>query len=561
MSLPLNTGLEKTDVLYGAENATNLLLQMASRAKSRIDFCNDYTIPSVSIRVELFKNAISEAKRKYLKFRYITEITHKNILYCKELMEIAEVRHLNGIKANFAVTDTEYTSTAIMQEVHAIPEVIYSNVKRILEQQQYLFETLWNKAIPAEQKIREIEQGIEPEFVEVITDGNRAAQLIVEFAKSVKKEAELLLPQDKTMVRADKLGIWDYLIHASKEGASIRIICPLSGENVQITNRISSLAPNIKILEGQHSDAGLFIVDNEKYFRTEDKDPDAVHVSDATGVTIYSNSKKGVNSFKTFFDLLWKQTELYEQIKESNKQLTLANEQLKVTDKMQKEFINIASHEMKTPAQAILVLSGLLQSHPEKREEMIQRICSNATRLQRLTNDILDVTRIESDTLRLNKEQFNLNDIISNVLQDYDNELREANRPNVKLLHEPGEDIILVEADKARLTQVMSNLLSNAIKFTKEGTILVATKKKEDKQITVSVKDSGEGIDSEIFPRLFSKFATRSDTGTGLGLFISKSIVQAHNGNMWAENNSDTSTGIGKGATFYFTISTFTPDQ
>ena len=287
----------------------------------------------------------------------------------------------------------------------------------------------------------------------------------------------------------------------------------------------------------------------------------AVHVSDATGVTIYSNSKKGVNSFKTFFDLLWKQTELYEQIKESNKQLTLVNEQLKVTDKMQKEFINIASHEMKTPTQGDLVLSGLLQSHPEKREEMIQRICSNATRLQRLTNDILDVTRIESDTLRLNKEQFNLNDIISNVLQDYDNELREVNRRNVKLLHEPDEDIILVEADKARLTQVMSNLLSNAIKFTKEGTILVATKKKEDKQITVSVKDNGKGINSEIFPRLFSKFATRSDTGTGLGLFISKSIVQAHNGNMWAYNNSDTSTGIGKGATFYFTISSFTPDQ
>ena len=102
-------------------------------------------------------------------------------------MEIAEVRHLNGIKANFAVTDTEYTSTAIMQEVHAIPEVIYSNVKRILEQQQYLFETLWNKAIPAEQKIREIEQGIEPEFVEVITDGNRGSSTLCGVCKISKK--------------------------------------------------------------------------------------------------------------------------------------------------------------------------------------------------------------------------------------------------------------------------------------------------------------------------------------------------------------------------------------
>jgi two-component system, OmpR family, sensor histidine kinase VicK len=544
LTAPLNIGHERSEVLYGAENAINLILQLVTRAKSRIDLCDDYTIPSVSIPVELLENAVSEAKRKYMRFRYITEITHKNILHCKELMKIAEVRHLNGIKANFVVSDTEYTSTAVMQEVHAIPEVIYSNVKRILDQQQYLFETLWNKAIPAEQKIREIEQGIEPEFVEVITDGNKAAQFIVEFAKSVKNEAQLLLPHDKTMVIVDKLGIWDYLILASMEGAGIRIICPLSEENLQIGKRISSRAPNIKILDGQNSDAILFIVDNKKYFRAEDKDPYAADASDAISVMMYSNSKKGVNSFRTFFDLLWKETELYEQ--------------LKVHDKMQKEFINIASHEMKTPTQAILVLSRLLQSHPEKREEMIQAICRNAIRLQKLTNDILDVTRIETHTLNLNKEQFNLNDIILNVIEDHGNQIREANLDNIKLSYEPEEDIILIEADKARLTQVISNLVSNAIKFTKEGTISITTEKK-DKLITVSVKDSGAGIDSEIFPRLFSKFATKSDMGTGLGLFISKSIIEAHGGKMWAENNTH-SRGE-KGATFYFTIPIISSDK
>jgi two-component system sensor histidine kinase VicK len=544
LTAPLNIGHERSEVLYGAENAINLILQLVTRAKSRIDLCDDYTIPSVSIPVELLENAVSEAKRKYMRFRYITEITHKNILHCKELMKIAEVRHLNGIKANFVVSDTEYTSTAVMQEVHAIPEVIYSNVKRILDQQQYLFETLWNKAIPAEQKIREIEQGIEPEFVEVITDGNKAAQFIVEFAKSVKNEAQLLHPHDKTMVIVDKLGIWDYLILASMEGAGIRIICPLSEENLQIGKRISSRAPNIKILDGQNSDAILFIVDNKKYFRAEDKDPYAADASDAISVMMYSNSKKGVNSFRTFFDLLWKETELYEQ--------------LKVHDKMQKEFINIASHEMKTPTQAILVLSRLLQSHPEKREEMIQAICRNAIRLQKLTNDILDVTRIETHKLNLNKEQFNLNDIILNVIEDHGNQIREANLDNIKLSYEPEEDIILIEADKARLTQVISNLVSNAIKFTKEGTISITTEKK-DKQITVSVKDSGAGIDSEIFPRLFSKFATKSDMGTGLGLFISKSIIEAHGGKMWAENNTH-SRGE-KGATFYFTIPIISSDK
>jgi phosphatidylserine/phosphatidylglycerophosphate/cardiolipin synthase-like enzyme len=129
---------ERSEVLYGTENAKNLLLQIASQAKRRIDICDDYTIPSVNIPAELFKRLLSQAKSEQIRFRYLTEITKGNIEYCKQIMEIAEVRHLYGIKANFAVSDTEYTSTAIMQQVHAIPEVIYSNVKRIVEQQQYL---------------------------------------------------------------------------------------------------------------------------------------------------------------------------------------------------------------------------------------------------------------------------------------------------------------------------------------------------------------------------------------------------------------------------------------
>src|SRR5207249_8231241 len=233
------------------------------------------------------------------------------------------------------------------------------------------------------------------------------------------------------------------------------------------------------------------------------------------------------------------------ELKTANDSLAGANERLKIHDKMQQEFINIASHEMKTPTQAILGYSKLIQRHPEKREGMIEAIARNANRLQRLTNDILDVTRIETQSLKLNKDRVNLNELVSDIIQDYRNEIEKSNK-DVKLLHEPQDQIIEVEADKNRLTQVISNLLNNAIKFTKEGTIRV-TEQVNDSKALVKIKDTGQGIDPEIFPRLFLKFAAKSETGTGLGLFISKSIVEAHGGKIWAENNTEDGK---KGATF-----------
>jgi signal transduction histidine kinase len=155
----------------------------------------------------------------------------------------------------------------------------------------------------------------------------------------------------------------------------------------------------------------------------------------------------------------------------SNKQLSVANEQLKLHDKMQKEFINVASHEIKTPTQAILGYTELLQKHPEKREQISDALHRNANRLQRLTNYILDVIRIESQTLKLNKEKFSLTELISSIVDDFKNDIQKKGT-NVALLYEL-EDNLVVEADKERITPVISNLLSNAIKFTKEGSISI----------------------------------------------------------------------------------------
>jgi signal transduction histidine kinase len=311
-----------------------------------------------------------------------------------------------------------------------------------------------------------------------------------------------------------------------------------------------------------HEDSGkatILIVDNKISLVMELKDDSKKTFQEAIGLSTYSNSKAGVLSYVSMFESLWKQTELYEK--------------LKGNEKMQKEFINIAAHELRTPIVPILNLSELLYSNAkegqqrqiqeEQQKEMLEIILRNANRLHQLTEDILDVTRIESQILQIRKERFNLNDLILSIVEHYRKQIANS---NVKVIYESGNGITLVEADRQRMIQVISNLLDNALKFTQEGTVTVTTIERKDDgdgagggeaEVIVSIKDTGTGIDPELMPRLFTKFATKSYQGTGLGLFISKSIIEAHGGKMWAENNNNNNNSKNRkheGATFYFTL-------
>ena len=504
------------------------------------------------------------SRRKTTRQRYIFEITKENLIYCKNLMKLIELRHLEENEANFAVNEIECLGFVTMQRESL--QATYSNIAEIVEQQHSVFEALWNKAIPAETRILEIENDIKPEFLEVISDRKKATEIYIDLAKSVENEALLLFANSKAIIRADRLGVLDCLINASKnKGALVKIISPITEENSQIVERTCEKAPDIKILNGGSSHSGLLVVDSAKFIRFGLKEPKAEEFSEAIGFVEYSNSKVGVYSARSFFELLWNEHIQYEKLKEA--------------DKMKNEFINVAAHELRTPIQPILSLSQVLQSKicDTKQLELLEAIVRNAKRLQRLTDDILDVTKIESKSLNLNKERFNLNDVISNIAKDLTNHNEKANNNNnngklLKLLYKPDREDIFVEADKERITQVVSNLLNNSVKFTEEGTISIDVKVQEHGDnnnnddighniVIVSINDTGEGIDSEILPKLFTKFASKSYQGTGLGLFICKSIVEAHGGKIWAENknNDDDNSEFvdGKrvrGATFHFSL-------
>jgi len=453
---------------------------------------------------------------------------------------------------SFGVSDKEIAVTIeSMEDGKVIQSLLLSNEPFYVKHFTSIFEELWKKGVDVVERIMDIEKGIDLADIEVIPNSARAQEIYLNIVKSATEEVLLIFPTIHAFIRQEKIGVIELLKEGVKEAnVKVRILVPTS---ILVEQKIQQLQQNysenidIRYIEQMpDTKATILVVDRKVSLVMELRDDSKTTFFEAIGLSTYSNSKAGVLSYVAIFENLWIQTELYEQLKK-------ANEQLKVHDKMQREFINVAAHELRNPIQPILGLSQILRSKKEDtgiQERLLDVIIRNAKRLQKLTEDILDVTRIESQSLHLNKEQFKVGEMLLTAIADFGTQVKNGYKDdNIKFELDIKEDI-LVEADRNRVNQVISNLLNNAIKFTKQEGIITMKAEKKDNKVIISVRDNGRGIDPQIIPRLFTKFATKSETGgTGLGLFISKSIVEAHGGRIWAENNTD-----GKGATFCFSL-------
>ncbi|HZA06681.1 MAG TPA: HAMP domain-containing sensor histidine kinase, partial [Nitrososphaeraceae archaeon] len=712
--LPPSSSPEKrSEILYGVENAVGRGVYFMSNVKRRMDIYFDHRAPSIVVEIPEYKNGYIDIRKRGGKIRAFTEITKDNIHYCKELVKLVdELRHLNGVKGGIAVSESEYMATTLLEEAKPLTQVIFSSVKEVVEQGQYIFDTLWNTAIPAEQKIREIEEGVvpirtrlinkqdeiikeichlnnsadklsicstfggmqmsynylfdsyknvvgkskkkgaqkedsgfrwitnidrislnlvkkflqtgikirhiknmpplsfgvsdkevaltiekmeggkmsqnflisnEPLYVnhfnslfeelwkngvdathrirdieagvdladiEVIPSSAKTQDLYLDIVKSCSEEILWIFPTTNAFIRQDKIGAIQLAKEVAKEkNVKVRILVPANRSIEQKIQELKQHCPNhvmdVRYIEQMsETKATILVVDRKASLVMELRDDSKTTFIESIGLSTYSNSRAGVSSYVAIFENLWSQTELYAQLKE-------ANEQLKVHGKMQREFIDIAAHELRTPIQPILGLAQVISSRIKDTEEaeLLKVVTRNAKRLQQLTEDILDVTRIESSSLVLNREEFDLNGVIVNAVNDLianSVSFSGKKKENTRIFYEPLKNKnIIVQADKARITQVISNLLNNAVKFTSEEggviTVILEGKNKDDnyqEEVIVRIKDTGIGIAPEIMPRLFTKFATKSEKGTGLGLFISKSIIEAHGGRIWAVNNS-----------------------
>ncbi|HZD83604.1 MAG TPA: HAMP domain-containing sensor histidine kinase, partial [Nitrososphaeraceae archaeon] len=506
-----------------------------------------------SYRTVVDKHRKGESKEG---LRWLTNIVDKESANLFELLVQSgmQVRHIKNMPPlNFGVSDKEVALTVEKMEGGKMSSsFLISSEPLYVEHFNNLFDKLWKNGIDAQQRVKDIEQGAETSDIEIITNPKEGMGRSWDLIRSANREVLIMVSTANAFRRQLKMGVMTLFKEVSKEGAvKIRMLIPAASDEQMIhTIHELSLTYPQQIVDFRIADESLrfritvILIDKKDCIIIETKDDYADNSYDAMGLTTYSNSKSIALSYTSILEGLWMQSELHEQ--------------LKARDKMQNEFINVAAHELRTPVQPILGLSDVLLSKKgdiEQYKELLYAIKRNAKRLQRLTEDILDVTKIESQSLQLTKQRINLNEVILGVIAE-----KKVN--NVNLSFKSKDDDTFVEVDRSRLYQVLDNILGNAIKFTKEGNITIGIQGNEKvdsrggarnnynyDQVIISVKDTGTGIDPEIFPRLFTKFATKSVTGTGLGLFLSKSIIEAHGGRIWAENNAD-----GKGATFAFSL-------
>src|ERR687892_449781 len=411
---------QRTETVYGQENTIKAILKFISKTVQEFCVYAESSCPSAAMSAEPVVQAYSEFKNtRNGKARWITEVNPSNIKYIVKLMQFAEVRHLDGIKGNaVAVNENECLTTINLKMGDYSPYAIINTVKDIVEQQKFTFETLWAKGVPAEHRIREIEQDVEPQRIEVIYNAQQALELYQSLIISAEKEIKVVFPTTNALIRQDKAGILFLLQEAAAiKKCQVKVLVPndeLICNFIPTNNNNNVSARFIDLHES--GKATILIVDNNVSLMMELRDDSKKTFHEAIGLSTYSNSKAGVLSYVSMFESLWKQTELYEKLKSN--------------EKMQKEFINIAAHELRTPVQPILGMAELLelsfeggQSKTEITRDEIDIILRNAKRLERLSSDVLETARIESQSLRLNKQLFSLHEVISTSIRDAKNQI------------------------------------------------------------------------------------------------------------------------------------------
>jgi two-component system, OmpR family, sensor histidine kinase VicK len=561
---------QRTEIWSGLETISKKSFEVLSRAKATSDYCHDSKSPSFLVTNDQYFQMIKQLKAKGIRQRFVTEITQENVRYSKELASHVELRHLEGVKGNFGIVDgKEYGAAANIYDLQPPVEFIYSNVKTFVDQQQYFFETLWNKAIPAEQRIKEIEEGRAPEKLEIIHDTRKSISRAFDIMNKTQKELLVLFATPRTFNFALRGEAADIYRKISENGVCIKLLIPRGAEheNEQIA-KVREISPSINLRFSEvdlNTRITIMICDRKEFMSWELRDDTLDNLYLAGGIASYSNVKALASSYAIIFDNLWKITELAENLR-------IANTKLESNEKAMKEFINIAAHELRTPLQPILGLSEMLHSarnDPQQHRKLVEIIIRNAHKLENLAEDILDITRIESGHLQLSMEKIDLHELVENVVSDFQevikNEFDKKEKASKAIIClkveypddrvDPSREHPVVLADANRIVQVITNLLSNAVKFSTQGDAALITVTRGMRVIDgksmaiVSISDQGQGINPEIVPRLFQKFISGSEKGTGLGLYISKSIVNAHGGEIWAESNKS-----GIGATFVFTL-------
>ena len=501
-----------------------------------------------------------------------------------------EIRHLTKEPTiNFTLTDSHFMASIerMSEEEGVAGSVLYSNEPAYLVHFGSLFDRLWNESMPAEEVINLIQQEKEIPFIETITSPEITVSQVNELIISANMEILGILPTFESLRRQLEAGIFDHIKRVSQErNLAVRILITdmIDFENEEIKSLFSQSTGSLNLLskidEGHERfgtvhdftmkditnmtirsvssksiifEMGLIIIDRCKSMVIEPKENTSRRAVDHIGLASYSNSLQISRSYASIFDTVWNQAGLY-------KQLESAHERVQAHDNMQREFIDIVAHELRTPLQSMLGLTQYVKDKLKEKEskDLLVAVTESGRKLHNMIENILMATKLEGNFSSIPKETFDLSTIILETVNYHKTRLeniRKSFMPNTKKIEfelKGLDNEYVITANKLQISLVVSNIIDNAINFIserKDGLVSITIDKKEG-DVTVHIKDNGDGINPEILPRLFNKFATKSFYGSGLGLYTCRKIIQTHKGKIWAKNNSSGE----EGATFSFSI-------
>ncbi len=393
----------------------------------------------------------------------------------------------------------------------------------------------------------------EDESIQIISNVQNIKQVYFSLLRNSQQEVLLVFPTINAVRREERLGVFTELRRACQRGVTVRLLTPEDDFVAAYLDELRKNGSVVRQIESSPAETKfkLLIVDGKFSLVIETKNDAKGIFEEAVGLATFSNSKPTVLPYVTIFESFWRETDLYEKAREA--------------DRLKDEFVNIAAHELRNPicpiiASAELAMESIGALRGEGKldnltlddlNENISVIARNASKLYKLSEDILQVSRIESGSFTLHLEQVEIKNLLETAIQDARKNALTENKPVDIRLDYRLADRFIIFCDSSKISQVLYNLLDNAVKFTENGTITVSAVKFDDSSLVFKVEDSGIGISPEIKTRLFEKFVSRSNVGTGLGLYLSKRIIDAHGGKIGGINNQS-----GVGATFFFTLPT-----
>src|SRR4029078_507514 len=465
---------ENSQTQTNSEQSEITLNDIVSNTKKDLRICGDFTLPDYML-TERIKHAFQDAKARGIRIRLITEITRDNLNSCKQIKQFAEIKHLEKLVGNYAINDLEYF---VQGEGNAFASnIVYYNDDRMVEQQKYVFENLWNNAITQHDKMSILEVGVDPEEIQILSDPHEIRRTYLKLINSAVSEISLIIATPNALQRNYNGGIISMLIDASeKRNVSVNLIIPtydidpkigllpIDSLSKNLNFKIKSIVPPTR--KTHLIKTTFLIVDKKSILIIDVKDDTQENFIEAVGYATYHTSKSRTESYNFIFDTIWRQADLHDSLREANKNLLYSYQKLEEQDAMEKEFINIAAHELRTPSQSIIGYSELLKNLPERNQQYEEAILRNAERLFSLVTNMLNVARIESQTMKLNKTVIDLNVKIQNVIKDISQQTDLDRFDKIKIEFIPIEKLDIL-ADKEKIFEVFANLVNNAIKFTK----------------------------------------------------------------------------------------------